>query len=59
MYGSHYRGGKGGGAVRSEIEVDRAVERYSDMIRRICLYQLKNATDTEDVFQTVFLKYLL
>ena len=45
--------------MRSEIEVDRAVEQYSDMIRRICLYQLKNATDTEDVFQTVFLKYLL
>lgn len=59
MYGSHYRGGKGGGAVRSEIEVDRAVERYSDMIRRICLCHLKNAADTEDVFQTVFLKYLL
>ena len=48
-----------GGIVRSEFEVDRAVEQYSDMIRRICLYQLKNATDTEDVFQTVFLKYLL
>lgn len=53
------RGGKGGGAVRSEVEVDSAVERYSDMIRRICLYHLKNAADTEDVFQTVFLKYLL
>ena len=45
--------------MRSEIEVDRAVERYSDMIRRICLCHLKNAADTEDVFQTVFLKYLL
>ena len=53
------RGGKGGGAVRSEVEVDSAVERYSDMIRRICLYHVKNAADTEDVFQTVFLKYLL
>lgn len=50
---------EGGGAVRSEYEVDRAVEQYSDMIRRICLYHLKNAADTEDVFQTVFLKYLL
>ena len=45
--------------MRSEIEVDRAVEQYSDMIKRICLYHLKNAADTEDVFQTVFLKYLL
>ncbi len=45
--------------MRSEHEIDRAVEQYSDMIKRICLYHLKNAADTEDVFQTVFLKYLL
>lgn len=45
--------------MRSEGEVNRAIEQYSDMIRRICLYHLKNGTDTEDVFQTVFLKYLL
>lgn len=29
------------------------------MIRRICICHLKNASDTEDIFQTVFLKYLL
>lgn len=29
------------------------------MVRRICLCHLKNRADTEDVFQTVFLKYLL
>lgn len=45
--------------MRSELQVDRAVEQYADMIRRICLCHLKNATDMEDVFQTVFLKYLL
>ncbi len=45
--------------MRSELQVDRAVEQYADMIRRICLYHLKNPTDMEDVFQTVFLKYLL
>lgn len=45
--------------MRSEFEVNRAVEQYSDMIKRICLYHLKNAADTEDVFQAVFLKYLL
>lgn len=45
--------------MRSESDVNRAVEQYSDMIRRICLCHLKNAADTEDVFQTVFLKYLL
>lgn len=45
--------------MRSELETNRAVEQYSDMVRRICLCHLKNDADTEDVFQTVFLKYLL
>ena len=45
--------------MRSEAEVNRAVEQYSDMIRRICLCHLKNSADTEDVFQGVFLKFLL
>lgn len=45
--------------MRSEAETNRAVEEYSDMIRRICLCHLKNEADTEDVLQTVFLKYLL
>lgn len=45
--------------MRSEGEVNHAVDKYADMIRRVCFYYLKNQTDTEDVFQTVFLKYLL
>lgn len=45
--------------MRSEVEVVRAVERYADMVQRICFYYLKNEVDTEDVFQNVFLKYLL
>jgi RNA polymerase sigma-70 factor (ECF subfamily) len=45
--------------VRSELEINRAVDQYADMIRRICICHLKNAFDTEDIFQTVFLKYLL
>lgn len=45
--------------MRSEADINRAVETYSDMIRRICLCHLKNLADTEDIFQTVFLKYLL
>ena len=46
-------------AMRSDQEVNRAIERYSDMIRRLCLIHLKNDADTEDIFQTVFLKYAL
>lgn len=43
--------------MRSEQEVNRAIEEYSDTIYRICMLHLKNHADTEDVFQTVFLKY--
>lgn len=45
--------------MRSEQEVNRAIERYSDMVRRLCMIHLKNYADTEDIFQTVFLKYVL
>ena len=45
--------------MRSEQEVNRALERYADMVRRICMLHLKNFADTEDIFQTVFLKYAL
>lgn len=45
--------------MRSEQEVNRAIELYSDTVRRLCVVYLKNHTDTEDVFQTVFFKYYL
>ena len=45
--------------MRSETEVNSAIEKYADMVRRICFYHLKNYADTEDVFQNVFLKYML
>lgn len=45
--------------MRSEQETVRAIERYADTVRRICMLHLKNHADTEDVFQTVFLKYAL
>lgn len=45
--------------MRSEQEANRALELYSDTVRRICMVHLKNYADTEDIFQTVFLKYVL
>lgn len=45
--------------MREEAETVRAVERYSDLVRRVCLCHLKSREDTEDVSQAVFLKYLL
>ena len=45
--------------MRSEQEVNRAMERHADTVRRLCLIHLKNHADTEDIFQNVFLKYAL
>ena len=45
--------------MKGEQDVNRVVEQYSDMIRRLCMIHLKNYADTEDIFQTVFLKYVL
>ena len=45
--------------MRGEQEVNRALERYSDTVRRLCMVHLKNYEDSEDIFQTVFLKYVL
>ena len=45
--------------MRSEQEVNHAIERYADLVFRLCMVNLKNQADAEDVFQTVFLKYTL
>ncbi|KAI4443339.1 MAG: sigma-70 family RNA polymerase sigma factor [Ruminococcus sp.] len=45
--------------MRSEQEAARAIELYADTVRRICMLHLKSDSDTEDIFQTVFLKYVL
>lgn len=45
--------------MKSPEDVNRVVETYADMVRRICLVHLKNMHDMEDVFQNVFLKYML
>ncbi len=45
--------------MRGEEETNQAIERYGDTVRRLCMIHLKNEADTQDIFQTVFLKYLL
>lgn len=44
--------------MRSETQVNNAIELYSDTMRRICLLHLKNYHDAEDICQTVFIKYM-
>ena len=45
--------------MRSEQEVNIAIDRYSDLVLRLCMVNLKNSADAEDIFQNVFLKYAL
>jgi RNA polymerase sigma-70 factor (ECF subfamily) len=45
--------------MRNETEANRALDLYADTVRRICIIHLKNHADVEDIFQEVFLKYLL
>ena len=43
--------------MRSEEEVSQAIEKYGDMIHRICFIHLKKETDVDDIFQNVYMKY--
>lgn len=45
--------------MKSAEDLNRVMEAYSDLVRRICFVHLKNMHDTEDVFQNVYMKYLL
>lgn len=48
-----------GVSMQNEADINRALQMYSDTIRRICFMHLNNRSDVEDVFQEVFLKYAL
>lgn len=41
------------------LSFDEIVEKYSDMITRICILNLKNTEDAKDCFQNTFLKLYL
>lgn len=45
--------------MRSEAEASLAIELYADTVRRVCALYLCSDADTEDIFQTVFLRYVL
>ena len=45
--------------MKTEQDAKQALDRHGDAVRRICFMHLKNHADIEDVFQEVFLKYLL
>ena len=43
--------------MRSDEDIRSAMGRHADTVRRLCVVHLKSYADTEDVFQTVFVRY--
>ena len=43
----------------SQAQISMAIDKYADMVKRICFLYLHNSADVEDVFQEVFLKFML
>jgi len=41
---------------RSHESVSRIIEKYANMVFRLCIVYLKNRADAEDAFQEVFMK---
>ena len=42
----------------SDDKITSALEKYSDMVYRICFMYLKSKEEAEDAFQDIFLKYI-
>lgn len=45
-------------SLRTDDCVDEVIEKYSKMVYRLALAQMRNKQDAEDVFQDVFLRYI-
>ena len=45
-------------SLRTDDCIDEVIDRYSNMVYRLALAQMKNKQDAEDIFQEVFLRYI-
>jgi len=45
-------------SLRTDDCIDEVIDKYSNMVYRLALAQMKNKQDAEDVFQEVFLRYI-
>ena len=45
-------------SFRTDDCVDEVIDKYSNMVYRLALAQMKNKQDAEDVFQEVFIRYI-
>ena len=46
-------------SLRTDDCVEEVIDKYSNMVYRLALAQMKNKQDAEDIFQDVFLRYIL
>jgi len=44
-------------SVRPADDMEAIIERYGDMLYRMCILMLKNESDAEDVIQETFIKF--
>lgn len=44
--------------LRTDEEITRVYEKYVDTVYRVCFMMLKNASETEDATQNVFIKFM-
>ena len=44
--------------MKIDLEIERVVEEYADMIYRLALSYLENKDDAEDIVQDVMIKYI-
>ena len=42
---------------QKDVDLESVIDRYSDMLYKICFLILKNEQDTKDVLQETFLIY--
>ena len=45
-------------SLRTDDCIDEVIDKYSGMVYRLALVQMKNKQDAEDVFQDVFFRYI-
>ena len=45
-------------AFRTDEEITRVYEKYVDTVYKVCFMMLKNASETEDATQNVFIKFM-
>ena len=44
-------------SVRPAVDVETIIERYGDLLYRLCILMLKNESDAEDVIQETLIKF--